>query len=108
PLFRCLGEEHRNRRATSPNRFLASVHLATRSRGASAPPNPEPARTFFAEQLQRRARPGAALVALAFRAQHQVRGRQPVAAVESLPARAGGGIEKMLAPVRPFSVSIRP
>src|SRR6266516_1861439 len=62
PLFGCLGEEHRNRRATSPNRFLAAVHLATRSRGASAPPNPEPARTFFAEQLERRARPGSALV----------------------------------------------
>ena len=35
------------------------------------------------------------------------RRRQPVAAVESLPQRHDAGLKKMLAPVRPFPVSIR-
>ena len=58
------------------------------------------------EQPRRRAQLVAALVVVAGGAQSQNRRRQPVAALESLPPRHDAGLETMLAPVRPFPVSI--
>ncbi len=49
----------------------------------------------------------AALVAVARRGQSADRRQQPVAPLEPLPQRPDAGHKKMLAPVRPFPVSIR-
>ena len=63
-------------------------------------------RAGAAGQPRHRTQLVAALVVVAGGGQSQNRRRQPVVALESLPPRHDAGVQKMLAPVRPFPVSI--
>ena len=126
-LLRYLHEKHGNWPAPAPGRIMAAVHGPTRPRRPSPAANPRASRTVPARQYQRRARPRSALVLVALREESEDRCRQPIIAVESLPLGRNGergtrhgqrirdsafrvprsAFQKVLAPLRTFSVSIR-
>ena len=75
--------------------------------GEPAPAGFGPAGAVFPVHQEHRARLRAALVALALGKKGRHRRHQPILALESLPETDHARVQKSLAPVRPFPVSIR-
>jgi len=100
------GKKTRRPAWTSGGWTCCRSSLITAIQRQQPPANPGAAGTGSAEQPWHRAQLVAAVVALGFGKQSQVRREQPVVFMEFVSPRKHANLQKMLAPVRSFPVSI--